>query len=147
VSYLHCPTCQRAYNLAANPVCPYCPIPASQVDPSEDIVVAAEQLARAMARATPTERTAATQRLEQLALPAPGAKPASFHGGMLRAIRDAIEPPPPPKPAPMLAALAYAVVERITERAMKYRYPRFLLTKLQLTSFQNSSMNFGRALR
>lgn len=120
MSYLHCPTCQRAYNLATDPLCPYCPVPASIVDPSEDIVAAAEQLARAMARATPSERNAATARLDHLALPAPGAKPVTFHGGMLRAIREAIEPselPPPPKPQPLLTAIAYAVVEKLAARA------------------------------
>jgi len=119
VSYLHCPTCQRAYNLAVETVCPYCPVPASAVDPTEDIVAAAEQLARAMARATPSERSAATQRLDHLALPAPGAKPVDFHGGMLKHIREALEPtqlPPPPKPQPLLTAIAYAVVERIAAR-------------------------------
>lgn len=119
MSYLHCPACQRAYNLATDPICPYCPVPATLVDPTEDIVAAAEQLARAMARATPTERTAATERLDTLALPAPGAKPVTFHGGMLRAIREAIDPtqlPPPPKPQPLLTAIAYAVVEKIAAR-------------------------------
>ena len=119
MSYLHCPACQRAYNVATSSICPYCPVPASEVDPTEDIVAAAEQLARAMARATPSERAAATGRLDTLALPAPGAKPVTFHGGMLRAIREAIEPtqlPPPPKPQPLLTAIAYAVVEKIAAR-------------------------------
>ncbi|MBV8763065.1 MAG: hypothetical protein JO257_37610 [Deltaproteobacteria bacterium] len=131
MSYLHCPTCQRAYNLATDPLCPFCPVPATVVDASEDIVAAAEQLARAMARATPSERTAATSRLDMLALPAPGAKPVTFHGGMLRAIREAIEPselPPPPKPQPLLTAIAYAVVEKLaarTERLLVKAPPRW----------------------
>ncbi len=119
MSYLHCPTCQRAYNLALPTQCPSCPVPATEVDATEDIVAAAEQLARAMARATPAERKAATTRMDQLALPAPGAKPVTFHGAMLRSIRDALEPvapPPVPKPQPLLAALAFAVVERISDR-------------------------------
>lgn len=119
MSYLHCPTCKCAYNIALTALCPNCPVPASEVDPTEDIVAAAEQLARAMARATPSERKAATSRMDHLALPAPGAKPVTFHGAMLRSIRDAIEPvapPPVPKPQPLLAAIAYAVVERISER-------------------------------
>ncbi len=119
MSYLHCPTCQRAYNLALSTQCPSCPVPATEVDATEDIVAAAEQLARAMARATPAERKAATTRMDQLALPAPGAKPVTFHGAMLRSIRDALEPvapPPVPKPQPLLAALAFAVVERISDR-------------------------------
>jgi hypothetical protein len=119
MSYLHCPTCKCAYNIAVSAQCPNCPVPASEVDPTEDIVAAAEQLARAMARATPSERKAATMRMDQLALPAPGAKPVTFHGAMLRSIREAIEPvqqPPVPKPQPLLAALAYAVVERLSDR-------------------------------
>jgi hypothetical protein len=119
MSYLHCPTCKCAYNIALTALCPNCPVPASEVDPTEDIVAAAEQLARAMARATPSERKEATSRMDHLALPAPGAKPVTFHGAMLRSIREAIEPvapPPVPKPQPLLAAIAYAVVERITER-------------------------------
>lgn len=119
MSYLHCPTCKCAYNIAVSAQCPNCPVPASVVDPTADIVVAAEQLARAMARATPAERKAATARMDMLALPAPGQEPVTFHRATLQSIRDAIEPvapPPPPKPQPLLAAIAYAVVERITDR-------------------------------
>jgi hypothetical protein len=119
MSYLHCPTCKCAYNIALTSLCPNCPVPMSEVDPTEDIVAAAERLANAMARATPSERKAATSRMDQLALPAPGAKPVTFHGAMLRSIREAIEPvapPPVPKPQPLLTAIAYAVVERIAER-------------------------------
>jgi hypothetical protein len=118
MSYLHCPTCKCAYNIAVSAVCPNCPVPMSEVDPTEDIVLAAERLAQAMARATPQERKAATARMDQLALPAPDAKPVTFHGAMLRSIREAIEPaavPPPPKP--LLAAIAFAVIERISDRA------------------------------
>ena len=119
MSYLHCPTCKCAYNVALSTLCPNCPVPMSEVDPTEDIVAAAEQLARAMARATPSERKAATSRMDQLALPAPGAKPVTFHGGMLQSIRNALEPvapPPVPKPQPLLTAIAYAVVERLTDK-------------------------------
>ena len=119
MSYLHCPTCKCAYNIALSTQCPNCPVPVTEVDPTEDIIAAAEQLARAMARATPSERKAATSRMDQLALPAPGAKPVTFHGAMLRSIREAIEPvapPPVPKPQPLLAALAYAVVERLSDK-------------------------------
>lgn len=119
MSYLHCPTCKCAYNIALSTLCPNCPVPMSEVDPTEDIVAAAEQLARAMARATPSERKAATSRMDQLALPAPGAKPVTFHGGMLQSIRNALEPvapPPVPKPQPLLTAIAFAVVERLTDK-------------------------------
>ena len=120
MSYLHCPTCKCAYNIALSALCPNCPVPMTEVDPTEDIVAAAERLAHAMERATPSERKAATARMDRLALPAPGAKPVTFHGAMLRSIRDAIEPvspPPVPKPQPLLAAIAFAVIERISERA------------------------------
>src|SRR5215212_2706915 len=72
MSYLHCPTCKCAYNIALTALCPNCPVPVSEVDPAEDIVAAAERLAHAMARATPSERKQATSRMDQLALPAPG---------------------------------------------------------------------------
>jgi hypothetical protein len=119
MSYLHCPTCKRAYNIAVSAVCPACPVPATVVDPTQDIVAAAEQLARAMARATPSERKAATARMDQLALPAPGAAPTADHVAVLRSIREAIAPvarPPEPEPKPLIAAIAYAVVQRIGER-------------------------------
>jgi hypothetical protein len=133
MSYLHCPTCKRAYNISTDSVCPYCPVPAIMVDPTEDIVAAAEQLARAMARATPPQRHAAMQRMDVLALPAPGAKPVTFHGGMMRSIREALEPAAPaapaapPKPQPLLAAIAFAVLERIGERAPRLRRAGSLL--------------------
>jgi len=59
MSYLHCPTCSHAFNLAVTSQCPVCPVPAELVDPSDDIVAATEALARAMARATPAQRDAA----------------------------------------------------------------------------------------
>jgi hypothetical protein len=120
MSYLHCPTCKCAYNIALSALCPNCPVPMTEVDPAADIVAAAERLAYAMARATPSERKAATTRMDQLALPAPDAKTMSGELATLRSIRDVIEPvalPPPPKPRPLLAVIAYAVIERISERA------------------------------
>jgi hypothetical protein len=96
MSYLHCPSCKRAYNIATSPVCPSCPVAATLVDPAEDIVAATEQLARAMARATPDERSDAMARMDRLALPAPGARPTTFHGAMVKSIREALVPSPPP---------------------------------------------------
>jgi hypothetical protein len=79
MSYVHCSACQRAYNHAIQAICPYCPVPATVVDPADDIVAAADQLARALARATPAERASAAARLPQLAIqlapPAPVVKP------------------------------------------------------------------------
>lgn len=60
MSYLHCPTCSHAYNLAVTSRCPVCPVPATMVDPVEDIVAAQEALQRAMERATPAQRAAAS---------------------------------------------------------------------------------------
>lgn len=59
MSYLHCPTCSHAFNLAVTSQCPVCPVPATLVDPTEDIVAATDALVRAMARATPAQRDAA----------------------------------------------------------------------------------------
>ena len=105
MSYLHCPSCSRAYNIAAQSSCPFCPVHATLVDPTGDIVAAAESLARAMMRATPAERVAAAARMDRLALPdpqmeraserwraGPVAEPVGGHGTMLRSIRNALEP-------------------------------------------------------
>jgi hypothetical protein len=131
MSYLHCPTCQRAYNVATQSSCPFCPVAATLVDPTADIVNAAEQLARAVARANPSERDAAAARMERLALPersADGSGPHRAHGSgphrsapdisMLRQIRNALapEPPPPPPPQPLLVQVALAVLTRIETR-------------------------------
>ncbi len=124
MSYLHCPSCKRAYNIAVDRACPSCPVPASVVDPAEDIVAATEQLARAMARATPNERADAMSRMDRLALPAPGAKPVTFHGAMVRSIREALDPPPPTRmhyrQPPLFAAVATRVIERLAPHVEKY---------------------------
>lgn len=123
MSYLHCPTCQRAYNVATQSSCPFCPVAATLVDPTADIVNAAEQLARAVARANPAERDAAAVRMDRLALPAPRAEGSGPHRSepdiaMLRQIRSALapEPPPPPPPKPLLVQVALAVLTRIETR-------------------------------
>jgi hypothetical protein len=128
MSYLHCPSCSRAYNLAAQSSCPYCPVLATPVDACEDIVAAAEQLARAMERATPAERGAAAARMERLALPAPDAAPAPYHGAMLRTIRDALVParPTPTRPPPLLQTIALGVYARLQAR----REPKMLMDGL-----------------
>jgi hypothetical protein len=128
MSYLHCPSCKRAYNIAVDRACPACPVPATLVDPAEDIVAATEQLARAMARATPDEREDAMGRMDRLALPAPGAKPVTFHGAMVRSIREALDPPPAPRPAPrqmpklqpLLAMVATRMLERLAPHVERY---------------------------
>lgn len=77
VSFVHCPDCQRAYNLVGSPACPHCGVRAgAPADPTEDILVAAEQLARAVARATPAQLAEAETlwraRSPQRALPVDG---------------------------------------------------------------------------
>ncbi len=123
MSYLHCPTCQRAYNVAVQPACPFCPVPATAVDPTEDIVVAAERLASAVARASAAERGAAVARMERLALPGPDAPPTPFPGEVLRSIRDALDPQPvvTPPPRPLLATIAMAVLTRLESRPRLHR--------------------------
>ncbi|HTR54509.1 MAG TPA: hypothetical protein VMJ10_27650 [Kofleriaceae bacterium] len=119
MSYTHCPTCQRAFNLAISAACPYCPVPAVPVDASEDIVAAAELLARAMTRATPAERSAAAARLDRIALPAPNAAPAPLSSAVLRQIRATLAPPvaaDAPTPRPLLATIAFAVLARLESR-------------------------------
>lgn len=109
MSYLHCPTCACAYNVAREPTCPRCGIKAgTPADPTEDILHAVEQLARAMARATPVEllsaQTILDQRDAQLALPAPGAH-AAPSPQLLRAVRAALDPAPAtPEAQPSLIA-------------------------------------------
>jgi hypothetical protein len=130
MSYLHCPSCKRAYNIAVQAACPACPVPASLVDPAEDIVAATEALARAMARATPDERDDAMGRMDRLALPAPGAKPVTFHGAMVRSIREALDPvAPAPQPRtpwyaargqPLLAMVATRMLEKLAPHVERY---------------------------
>ncbi len=91
-------------------------------DAMDDVVVAAEQLARAVARATPGELARAEAELafraSQLALPAPGALPAPAPS-FVRAVRAALAPPPaPPEPnvrahQALLTTVVLAMVTRI----------------------------------
>lgn len=100
MSYVHCPSCARAYNLARETACPACrpaATPATPpVDPTDDIIHAVEELARTMARATPIEIVAAGRlldyRVKRLALPAPGA-PTGPSPQLLRAVRAALAGP------------------------------------------------------
>jgi hypothetical protein len=176
VSYLHCPTCACAYNVAREPSCPRCGVRAgAPADPTADIVSAVEQLARAMARATPIEIVAARVQLDartsQLALPAPG-QPAQPSPALLRAVRAALEPPAPDAPPSRFAALFEhlppalrarwrtaldAMLARLAPRlpattsaprTRRHAYQAmFLFAKSQLTRFHQASMNLGRALR
>jgi hypothetical protein len=135
MSYLHCPSCHRAYNIATHQTCPSCPVAATVVDPTADIVAAADQLARAIARATPGERARAVVRLDQLALPevAEGSGPVRVDASIARGIRDVLAPQPSPAPAPRapLIAAAIAFVDRIAPRLPTPRVVRRLLSRVR----------------
>ena len=105
MSYLHCPQCSHAYNLAVTQQCPCCPVPATLVDPEEEIVAAADALARAMARATPAERTAAASRIQHLA-PVPKPVPAQGSGPIGSVVAKA------PPSSRLLTRLAERLVDR-----------------------------------
>jgi hypothetical protein len=97
MSYLHCPTCQCAYNVAKQAACPTCGITAGvPAHPTEAVVAAAEQLARAVSRATPIQLAQAQAELAMRdatkALPAPSAIPTTAPS-ILRAVRAALAPP------------------------------------------------------
>lgn len=96
MSYLHCPTCRCAYNVATEAACPRCGVRAgAPLDPMQDVVAAAEQLARAVGRATPKQLAQAQAELAmrdaQKALPAPGALPSTAPY-LVRAVRAALAP-------------------------------------------------------
>jgi hypothetical protein len=114
MSYLHCPVCSRAFNLAQHPACPHCPVAAAPVDPVAELVAAAESLARALAQATPEQRAAAASRVSLPAASTPAAG------------STALQPVPSALPAPRrsrwLATLAVAALDRLAPHA-----PRRLL--------------------
>lgn len=112
MSYAHCPACHRAYNLAQHAACPACPVAATVVDPAEDILAAADQLARALARATPAQRADAAKRMDGIgvgvALVAPAPRPGP-------------EPARPIVRAPLAAAaeLMWSLASHAKQRALK----------------------------
>jgi len=112
----------RAYNLVGSPACPHCGVRAgAPEDPTDDIIVAADQLARAVARASPAQLAAAEIKLltrsTQLALPSPDRPDFSAPPSMLRAVRSALLlPAPEPEPRrkrDRLAAAATALLSRL----------------------------------
>ena len=128
MSYLHCPTCRCAYNVALRAACPSCGVqPGAPADPTEDVVAAAEQLARAVARATAAELAAAEARLDarssQLALPSGSANHAAARWSpapaILRAVRAALTPASPVVPSgsrahqALLTTVVLALLTRI----------------------------------
>lgn len=126
MSYLHCPTCRCAYNVAIQAACPRCGVrPGTPIDPTADVVAAAEQLARAVARATPSELAAAEAVLDgrssQRALSA-GGPTAAPPPSILRAVRAALAPASPVVPAgsrahqALLTTVVLALLTRIAAR-------------------------------
>ncbi len=112
MSYLHCPTCNHAFNRAVTAACPQCTAKPLRSEPvadttMEDLVVAADALALAMARATPAERSLAAARIARLA---PEALARSLvHAPSVLAL-----------PAPrLLTRLAESLAERATELASR----------------------------
>lgn len=105
MSYLHCPTCQRAYNVANLAACPACGVRVgAPADPVDDIVTMAEQLRRAVARATPEQLEAARVRLGSPALPeTPDSRPRALLG---------------PGTQTLLAAVVVALLARLPRREL-----------------------------
>ena len=127
MSYLHCPTCQCAYNVASQAACPRCGVRAgAPLDPMEDVVAAAEQLARAVGRATPVQLCQAQAELAmrdaKRALPAPDALRFTAPS-LIRAVRTALAPPAP-------AANANPVVSGRAQHALLTTVVLALLTRL-----------------
>jgi hypothetical protein len=125
MSYLHCPTSGHAYNLAVTSQCPSCPVTATVVDPEEDIIAAADALARAMARATPAERKAAAARISSL-VPAPAVAP-TWRSQLARKPQAAPSVMAPPSPrlltrlAESLVGHAEGLVIALVPRARRFR--------------------------
>ena len=118
MSYLHCPVCSRAFNLAQHPSCPSCPVAATPVDPVADLIAAADSLARALAQATPAQRAAAAARIDLRGLPP--ATPERTETAALLPIRGALMPvpqPAPPRRSRWLAALAVTAFDRLSQHA------------------------------
>ena len=128
MSYLHCPTCQCAYNVATQAACPRCGVRAgAPLDPTEDVIAAAEQLARAVGRATPVQLAQAQAELAMRdanrALPAPD-KLRMTAPSLLRAVRAALAPAPvsntnpvvPPGQQALLTTVVLALLTRLPRR-------------------------------
>lgn len=96
MSYLHCPTCQCAYNVASQAACPRCGVRAgAPLDPTEDVIAAAEQLARAIGRATPKQLAQAQAELAMRDAVRPLPAPAALRyaaPSLMRAVRAALAP-------------------------------------------------------
>ncbi|CAN5676029.1 hypothetical protein BH11MYX1_BH11MYX1_20330 [soil metagenome] len=110
MSYLHCPTCRHAFNLAVTAECPQCaakPIRAELADTARDIAAAADAIAIAMTRATPAERNAAASRITRIA-PEARARPLVHAPSVIA--------PPAPR---LLTRFAESLADRAAELATR----------------------------
>src|SRR5687767_11024653 len=119
MSYLHCPTCRCAYNLATHPACPACGIrpcadSGAQVSPVDAIVDAAEQLARAIGRANPIQLAKA--RAELAARGLVKALRAALPSQVPVHVPKAIEPVVPRSQQALLTTVVLAMLTRLPRR-------------------------------
>lgn len=142
MSYLHCPTCQRAYNLATQPTCPRCHAaearpaaaapPPAPADPADAIVAALDQLARAMQNASADDMGRVYAELEQ------------------RAVFALPEPAPR---APVSTAIVHApqpIAHRrapLRKRLQAWARPTVSAARAHLSRLQQASSTLARALR
>jgi hypothetical protein len=122
VSYLHCPTCQCAYNVAREAACPRCGIrPGKPANPTDEIIAATDALVRAISRATPDQVAAAEVALDDLPPMATGSgliptRDLVAPGGrVLRAVRATLAPTPPDPDGhrALLTTVALALLARV----------------------------------
>lgn len=148
-SYLHCPTCRSAYNVAAQASCPTCGVqPGAPADPTADVVAAAEQLARAIARATPVELARAQAELAvrdaSRALPAPD-QISSRGPSILRAIRAALAPASAGTPH-VVSGPAHQALLTTVVLALVTRLPRLPASQPRLPGVRAWASGAARAL-
>jgi hypothetical protein len=115
MSYLHCPTCRRAYHVGRLSACPHCGIrPGASEDATDAIVDAAAQLTQAIARATPAQLAEARDRLTRRALGDGDLSPVlAMMGSPL---------PPPPSARRGYEALLATVVLALLARLPRERF-------------------------
>jgi hypothetical protein len=115
MSYLHCPTCRCAYNLATQPTCPACGVrPGAPVGAVEAIVEAAEQLAKAIGRANPMQLAKA--RAELAARGLVKAVRAALPSQVPVHVPRAIEPVVPRSQQALLTTVVIAMLTRLPRR-------------------------------
>lgn len=130
MSYVHCPVCSRAYNVAREPGCPGCRAKQPAVPESRagtDAVSTADALVRALSSASADERVAIEQMLAGT--------------GLLRTSTELVRLAPPREHRLITAT------RELAKRVAGVGYAKFLDAKSQFTRLQKASANFGRAFR